>query len=394
MSFLPALTGVRFVAALLVLLYHFVRLPDAFSWLNNLFAEGQRGVEFFFVLSGFVLGYNYFPKATSLDRRDFWAARVARVAPLYWLSLAVSLPLLARLLYVDFKLDHVGAAGYGLLFFVVTVPGLQTLTPLSELAQGWNTPAWSLSIEAICYLLFPGIVALASRLTRAACLGIVSACIAALFAFDWLLPHLPERGTLWGISGQWLYRITPIYNFPMFVTGVALSRVFLLSSTPSASGATSPLTQRGATWSAASVVVAAITLVFFASGVSRLVAPLTTGLSVALFASLIYILAQGYGPLAAVLSQPAMRVLGDASFALYLLQAPLKMYLQQFYSKVLGVQNVSSASFYVPLILLAIVVSLLVHRFFEVPARTRVKAFLSKRSKPAIGAATHPSSEH
>ena len=389
MNTLPALTGVRFVAALLVLLYHFVRVPDAFPWVNNLFAEGQRGVEFFFVLSGFVLGYNYFPRAATLNKQDFWAARVARIAPLYWLSLVVSLPLLGRLLYVDLRLDHAGAAGYGLLFFIVTVPMLQTLTPLSELAQGWNTPAWSLSIEALCYLLFPGLVMLARHLNRRQCLAIAMSCIVLLFAFDWLLPHLPQHGTLWGISGRWLYRVTPIYNFPMFLTGVVLSRVFLLTDAQ----AITLLPRHRAAVSAASLLVSALALSFFACGWSLEVAPLTTGLSVALFAALIYLLAHGCGPLAALLGRPLLMRLGDASFALYLLQAPLKMYLQQFYSKVLGLQDVQSFAFYLPLVGTAIVVSLLVHRFFEVPARKRLQGFWTKHAQPAVAVAGHGSAQ-
>jgi peptidoglycan/LPS O-acetylase OafA/YrhL len=388
MKTLPALTGVRFVAALLVVLFHFVRVPDV-TWLNNLFAEGQRGVEFFFVLSGFVLGYNYFPRAATLSKQEFWAARVARIVPLYWLSLVVSLPLLGRLLYVDFGLDHAGAASYGLLFSIVTVPMLQTLTPLSWLAQGWNTPAWSLSLEAICYLLFPSLVVLAQRLNRRQCLAIATTCVVVLFAFDWVLPHLPQEGKLLEFSGRWLYRITPLYNFPMFLTGVVLSRVFLLTDAQ----AITLLPRNRAAVSAASVVISALTLAFFTCGWSLKVAPLTTGLSVALFAVIIYLLAHGCGPVAAVLSRPFLMRLGDASFALYLLQAALKTYVQQFYSKVLGMHDVQSLEFNLSFLLIAIVVSLLAHRFFEVPARKRLKDFLTKHAQRAVAVAGHRSAQ-
>jgi peptidoglycan/LPS O-acetylase OafA/YrhL len=389
MKTLPALTGVRFVAALLVLLYHFVRLPGAPAWVNNLFAEGYRGVEFFFVLSGFVLGYNYLPRADTLKKREFWAARVARIGPLYWLSLAVSLPLLIRFMHVELQLDHRQIASYGLLFAVVTVPMLQTLTPINALAQGWNTPAWSLSIEALCYLCFPALVVLLHRSSRARCWTIAAACVCTLFAFDWLLPQLPQHGTLWGLPGQWLWRCTPVYNFPIFLLGVALARVFLLQT---AQHASHPTRVHSGRLSAASTSVTLLTLLFFAGGWSRQVTPLATGLSVALFALLVYLLAFGYGPVAAILSRPVLTRLGDASFALYLLENPIKTYLQQVYSKVLGA-SVESLTFYVPLVAVTIAISLLVHRTFELPARTWLQAFFAKRFQHSTIPAAQGSSE-
>lgn len=376
---LPALTGVRFVAALLVLLYHFVRLPAAPVWINNLFGEGYRGVEFFFVLSGFVLGYNYLPRADTLKKYVFWAARLARIGPLYWVSLAVSVPLLLRFMHVELQFDRSQMLRSGALFVAVNVPMLQTLTPINALAQGWNTPAWSLSIEALCYLCFPALVALLHRFSRAQCWVIAAACVSTLFAFDWLLPHLPERGTLLGIPGQWLWRCTPVYNFPMFLLGVALSRIFLLRVVPQPEG---PTPAQRAWLSGGTTLVSAITLLFFASGLSRQVTPLATGLAVLLFASLVYLLAFGCGPVAALFSRPTLTRLGDASFALYLLQNPIKVYLQQVYSKVLGL-GVESPAFYGPLIVFTIAISLLVHRAFELPARTKLQTFFARRFQQA-----------
>jgi peptidoglycan/LPS O-acetylase OafA/YrhL len=315
---------------------------------------------------------------------------LARIGPLYWLSLAVSLPLLFRFMHVELQLNHSQLVGYGLLFAVVNVPMLQTLTPINALTQGWNTPAWSLSIEAICYLCFPALVVLLHRSNRAQCLAIAAACVGTLFSFDWLLPHLPQRGALWGIPGQWLWRCTPIYNFPMFLLGVALGRVFLLQLLQRPE---SPTPLHRARLNAGSTLVSALTLLFFASGWSRQVAPFATGLSVALFALLIYLLAFGRGPVAAILSRPTLTRLGDASFALYLLENPLKVYLQQVYSKVLGV-NVESLAFYGPLLVVAISVSLLVHRAFELPAKTKLQAFFARRFQQGAVAPARVGSEH
>lgn len=97
------LTSVRFFAASLVLFHHSVRtfLP-AFS------ARGVHGVpkdvagilslafpvsaSFFFFLSGYVLSFVYLHNKPTLDRRNFFVARFARLYPLYFVVLVLDTP--------------------------------------------------------------------------------------------------------------------------------------------------------------------------------------------------------------------------------------------------------------------------------------------------------------
>ena len=86
-SRIPELDGLRGIAILLVLLYHFVSNPRIEPPLfHGLFAIGWSGVDLFFVLSGFLIGGilldvrespNYF--------RTFYGRRFYRIAPLYYL---------------------------------------------------------------------------------------------------------------------------------------------------------------------------------------------------------------------------------------------------------------------------------------------------------------------
>src|SRR4051794_18365339 len=97
---LRALTGLRFVAALQVLLYH-VYAPGSASapgWVRALAGSGYVGVGLFFVLSGFVLAYNYLEpmEAGEVSPREFWAARLARIYPVYLLGLAAGMPVFVR----------------------------------------------------------------------------------------------------------------------------------------------------------------------------------------------------------------------------------------------------------------------------------------------------------
>ena len=90
---LHALTTLRFFAALHVVLFHMRVigiLPGGPWWYQNFASIGFVGVNFFFVLSGFILVYTY--DGPSLNVRRFWWARFARIYPAYILSLIVAAP--------------------------------------------------------------------------------------------------------------------------------------------------------------------------------------------------------------------------------------------------------------------------------------------------------------
>jgi peptidoglycan/LPS O-acetylase OafA/YrhL len=101
---LPALTGARFVAAIVVVLFHTVlpRLGED-GLLVRLLGGGYLGVSFFFVLSGFILAYTYLHDTSALraSRRAFWRARFARVYPVYVLALVVAAPLFLKQWILD-----------------------------------------------------------------------------------------------------------------------------------------------------------------------------------------------------------------------------------------------------------------------------------------------------
>ncbi|HEX5416778.1 MAG TPA: acyltransferase family protein, partial [Chloroflexota bacterium] len=78
---IPALTGIRFLAALAVIVFHLQMVVVYPAFLLLLVNQGRLGVDVFFVLSGFVMTYTY---DTSIARgrisyRDFLQARFARV---------------------------------------------------------------------------------------------------------------------------------------------------------------------------------------------------------------------------------------------------------------------------------------------------------------------------
>src|SRR5438270_13969844 len=89
---LPALTSLRFFAALHVMFFHLyaMRVTDWTGWRRQISSIGYVGVSFFFVLSGFILVYTYADRPISAV--EFWRARFARIYPSYLFSLVFTAP--------------------------------------------------------------------------------------------------------------------------------------------------------------------------------------------------------------------------------------------------------------------------------------------------------------
>ena len=97
-DFIRQLTGVRFIAAAWVMLYHYQPALAASGLLVPVLHEflrlGSVGVDLFFALSGFILTHTYLtrlgPRLTGAGSLNFWWLRLARVYPVYFLMLNVA----------------------------------------------------------------------------------------------------------------------------------------------------------------------------------------------------------------------------------------------------------------------------------------------------------------
>jgi len=91
---IPALTGLRFVAALYVFLFHIhIRAPlTEQPFLASLLSQGAVGMTLFFMLSGFVLTHRYLDRDYSDG--EFLVARFSRIYPVYIVSFILALPIL------------------------------------------------------------------------------------------------------------------------------------------------------------------------------------------------------------------------------------------------------------------------------------------------------------
>lgn len=155
-----ALDGIRGLAILLVLIYHFGRSANSFGFAHPLLAAseiGWLGVDLFFVLSGFLItGILYDSQRRPGYFRNFYARRALRIFPLYYGAL---------LIVVLLSLAWPGAGVWGThspawLAFYLTNVLLAVEGPESAGILGHY---WSLAIEEHFYLMWPFLVRWGSR---------------------------------------------------------------------------------------------------------------------------------------------------------------------------------------------------------------------------------------
>lgn len=161
-GFIGQLTGVRFVAAAWVMLYHF-QVPLAVSGLlvpilHEVLRVGRLGVDLFFALSGFIITHTYLqkmgPKLTWPRSRHFLWLRLARIYPVHFVMLnvaGIAVFLQAKVAGESVDRDWFNPVDYLKQVLLIHEWG-------GDPQRGWNFPAWSLSMEWLAYLLFPLLV--------------------------------------------------------------------------------------------------------------------------------------------------------------------------------------------------------------------------------------------
>lgn len=151
------LTSLRFFFAFIIFTHHLTFLSKSkasyLRWIHEyILKEGFIGVSFFFILSGFILAYNY--RDSILDRKisksDFYIARIARIYPVHLLCLLIAVPI--TLDNVSFDLS----TWFTQLFFNLTLT--QSFIPIKYIYFSFNSPSWSISNELFFYLLFPFLI--------------------------------------------------------------------------------------------------------------------------------------------------------------------------------------------------------------------------------------------
>ena len=346
---LDSLTAVRFWAALCAVLYHFAGpvFPVGLGEGMNL------GVDFFYVLSGFILMYNYGEKAT--NRRSFYqqflGARIARIYPAFLLAFVLTAPEVIR-----FTLSRHGPAeAWG----KIAIAALATLTNthawFPRLAAFWNFPSWSVSNEMFFYLCFPALAVVLMRFGAKTNLVLAVACIGLA---PRVLTIAVGAGGYQAANTGGVDRI-PIMRLFQFVMGMAIGRVFLFRQ---------HLPRLSRVWAVLPAAVACIPVLFlpWLPPILRILAPTP------IFATLIYVLARSERSSASERMGLGV-LLGEASYSVYILQVPI----YSFCGFAVETMTPLKLLFYIGLLVGASVVTL---KLVEQPLRPRIRRLLA--SKP------------
>ena len=373
------LTGLRFFAALGVLLCHFhVLVP--YVGAKFLFDLGGHGVTLFFVLSGFVLTWRHdgpwqgdagraawVSGAPGLALMAFATARFARIAPVYWLALAMTL-LTYLAVGPDVALGPPATnEGGGAVGLILNILALQAWVPSEHVQQFWNAPGWSISAELFFYACFPWLLRWRWLSGSAGSFALVMAGFSVLLGlYLWVL----QASGHWGALGLAFAARLPLLGLLPFMVGMLCCR--LLRRKPHwrhhAGGWTLLAT--------ALLVASAWAADVWALTQAPLVAMLLVSnlVYVPLFALLIVCLALDNGPLARGLSSPLLVLLGNASYALYLLHwLPLGVALWW-----LGPDGSAPLAGVLAGVAGLVTLSVVVYRWFEAPMRLRLVAALGR----------------
>lgn len=296
---LVALTGLRFAAALGVVAFHLrghlSALFPGLSGLDLALSAGSLGVELFFVLSGFILGYHYLDQLARPGQgtyRHFLRKRFARIYPMHLASLLLLGLFVTVMARIGRPVSNPEA--YTAQTFWANLALVQCWT-LDDCGLSWNGPAWSLSAEWLAYLAFP----LAAWTARFARRGAVL----------WSIIALVVVGQLWTTEGSGLHGGIPRVA-TTFLLGVLLARVHL-------DGLPRLRWDAIAAWSVA--VSIGVSVALAQAGRSFTVVIPLFGVVVLALAN-----AEGRGlagGLTRALSGARMRFWGDASYALYMTHA-------------------------------------------------------------------------
>jgi peptidoglycan/LPS O-acetylase OafA/YrhL len=308
---IKALSGLRIVAAVWVVLFHFRPwleqvAPGFRSALAPVLNCGAQGVDLFFMLSGFVLTWNYLDRmGESFSIRStlhFLWLRLARVWPVYLVTLHLALAWIIFTLYVG-HLPSPAADQLNAVSYVRQVVLVQLwFQPFFD-GSSWDGPAWSISAEWLAYLLF-GVLVLAifriSRATRAR--GLLWLAIVASLPPALLLLATGHFYTPW----SWLPRI-----IMQFTAGaLACAAVRKLQPTDRA--------RRIAGYLSLALGVGIVGILYFLDANPVPKVSDSSGLVDVLFVPLVVTLAIGVGTLPRLLSTRIMVYGGYISFSLYM----------------------------------------------------------------------------
>jgi len=161
--YFPNLNGLRFIAAFMVIIHHFVQMLTIFGYAHSnnqiIISIGGLGVELFFVLSGFLITYLLLTEEKNTKQisiKDFYIRRVLRIWPLYYLIVILAFfvfPHMKIFLIPLYSEQMASNFGQSLLLFIIFLPNL--VLQGFGIVVPYASQAWSVGVEEQFYLIWP-----------------------------------------------------------------------------------------------------------------------------------------------------------------------------------------------------------------------------------------------
>lgn len=264
-------------------------MPVASHWRDWGFIQhSYLFVDYFFVLSGFVIAHAYSNRLKSgRDAGRFMVRRFGRIWPLHLLMLAAFIGLELARLVLNFDSAPPFTRDRSIEAIFTNLALIQAWHVHPYLT--WNGPSWTLSAEWACYLIFAGLVLIAPKRFR--WIGLVLAIIGGVLVLSY--------------ARRWM-NTTYDFAVPRAVYGFFLGCLLqgLWIRIPRLKGGAATLLEIAA-------IVAACVFIGYAQG------PITVAVTL-IFMALIWVFAGEEGALSRVLDHPALVTLGRWSFAIYM----------------------------------------------------------------------------
>jgi peptidoglycan/LPS O-acetylase OafA/YrhL len=355
------LDALRGLCALLVVFFH-LPVSSHFHALP-LTRHGYLFVDFFFVLSGFVIAHAYRKRIGSLgDAGRFLIRRIGRVWPLHVVILAAFVVLeLCRLWFrfdsvPPFTRDHAPE------YLITNLLLIQAFNIHDYLT--WNGPAWSISVEMGCYVLFA--VMLLTTPKRFVPVAVLLAVVGALIVLNFAPRYM---------------NTTFNFGFPRAAYG------FLLGCLVQRIWAAGPIPKAGLVrWLEPVSLIAAVAYVSLARGPWTVLASL-------IFAVCIWVFASEAGRVSRWLSARPLLKLGHWSYSIYMthmLVITIMLIVARKLEIMPGGRRIDFGSVWLnDLFALAVIgfivgLSALTYRWIETPGRDWVNAWLKRRDARSI----------
>ena len=399
--YVPALDGLRGLAAILVAGAHYMTMEGGAPLSEIVQTLTGLGMTLFFVLSGFVIHYNYNTTITQPGGlRMFFVARFARLYPLYILLFLFDFAYTG--LTARSACGQIGAPGdywSGLPFYLTfTQTWFYAVICRASLEYQYGPVAavsWSISVEVFFYLVYVALAALIARRhwTARNVIGLAAAVYILLVIYFLLYSHYEQDVNRIGLdlfgpaasndSGyensliRWLLFFNPAARLGEFIAGLTAAHVYLV--TPQRSPAL-----RIAAASAMTLIAIALTvgLHLWLYGViapgNSFIGRTASQLSGPLVAVTVYLIARYETASSHILSLPLPVRLGVASYSIYMLHEIVPSAFKR-----LGLQSPDIAIGWVTWVgalVLLVLISSVSYALIEHPARAWLRALLAPRT--------------